>query len=135
MSKFKVGDRVVVMNNEARPDLRLGDKHTVAVEGVLCVKFDILGDWCSDERLVLDISATANAQADKLSSYATIRELLQAAGSEGLTAKEIELRTGVKAHKRLPEMRGTDAWIKTDDFGTPVTRVVEGRRSRVWVGV
>lgn len=137
--KFKVGDRVVAIAPKKAEGkdtpIMVGERFTVSALHTFASDVYLEGkEWSVDtKRFELDTSATA----DKQSGYATIMELLQAAGGEGLTAKEIELRTGVKAHKRLPEMRGTEVKIKTcmrsDGTDEAVTRIINGRASRVWV--
>lgn len=70
-------------------------------------------------------------------THALIHGMLVAAGPAGLTSSEIEQRTEVKAHKRLPELqRMGKAKLRTEELGGvsgEVTRVVNGRKARVWV--
>jgi hypothetical protein len=61
--------------------------------------------------------------------------------NDGYTSTEIEKIIGIKAHKRLPELRDAGkvavARVFDDRKGTftDLTRVVNGRRSRVWVAL
>ena len=48
--------------------------------------------------------------------------------SPGLTAREVEDRTGIKAHKRLPELRGEGVVSN----GQARTCTVSGRHAMTW---
>lgn len=87
------------------------------------------------------VAALLQAQPAITSSYDRIMHTLRQR-ADGYTAVELEKQLGIKAHKRLPELRDAGK-VKVQKVNTnpnviparwtDVTRVVNGRRSRVWV--
>jgi hypothetical protein len=74
--------------------------------------------------------AALSAVTPKLGeTHATVHRLFQ---GRTLTATEVEAETGIKAHKRIPELvkKGLLREVKID--GVVQTRVVNGRQSRVF---
>lgn len=85
-------------------------------------------------------SSEANKMVARTSSYDSILEHLRVAGDVGSTAPGIEAITGIKAHKRLPELRKlgkvklkTQRLYPGELFPAAMTRKINGRPARVWV--
>jgi len=78
-----------------------------------------------------ETSALAGHQMEVSGSARQQRALCLAAVTEtpGLTAREIEARLGIKAHKRLPELRA-DGLVANGDTRTCT---VSGRQAMTWL--
>ena len=76
-------------------------------------------------------SALAGHDMEQSGTARQQRALCLAAVTEtpGLTAREIEARLGIKAHKRLPELRA-DGLV---DNGETRTCTVSGRQAMTWL--